>query len=298
MTLLEARRAQGQPDHEVIVGSANQQWKIVGNSVARTVALALGMALRTAWLASSDSEFRRNDAGVDQQLTAQIYSELEKATIDDCTPSTPEEERHTPSAINIPDVSLAQPALSYVDSITVSEDDVFVPIPPSPSTIGRKPASVEVMQPSALSLSDKGNSSVKGRRMHTMSKQEALGTIEISSDSESDVQLVARPTPHLIFSPPFHVTKNSTRRTGRENRGTNHEAHETTTEETTTSKTRIIETTTIRRETLMPSSRVTRTVASDAARRSRRPMQTTGNDHGMNGGSATGASPEKAIEID
>ena len=50
MTVLEARRAQGFPDHEVIIGTPTQQWKIVGNSVARPVALALGMALRDAWL--------------------------------------------------------------------------------------------------------------------------------------------------------------------------------------------------------------------------------------------------------
>lgn len=50
MTVMEVRRAQGFPDEEVIVGSPAKQWKIVGNSVARPVALALGMALRKAWL--------------------------------------------------------------------------------------------------------------------------------------------------------------------------------------------------------------------------------------------------------
>ena len=54
MTVMEARRAQGYPDHEVIVGTPAMQWKIVGNSVARPVALALGVALRTAWLANED----------------------------------------------------------------------------------------------------------------------------------------------------------------------------------------------------------------------------------------------------
>lgn len=50
ITVMEVRRAQGFPDHEVIVGLPAMQWKIVGNSVARPVALALGMSLRTAWL--------------------------------------------------------------------------------------------------------------------------------------------------------------------------------------------------------------------------------------------------------
>ena len=50
MTVLEVRRAQGFPDQEVIIGTPAQQWKVIGNSVARPVALALGMALREAWM--------------------------------------------------------------------------------------------------------------------------------------------------------------------------------------------------------------------------------------------------------
>lgn len=50
LTIMEARRAQGIPDHEVLIGPPLEQWKIVGNSVARPVALAIGVSLRTAWL--------------------------------------------------------------------------------------------------------------------------------------------------------------------------------------------------------------------------------------------------------
>ncbi|KAI1421452.1 S-adenosyl-L-methionine-dependent methyltransferase [Xylaria sp. FL1777] len=50
MTILEARRAQGFPDHEVIVGTRADQYKIIGNSVSRHVALVLGLAVREAWL--------------------------------------------------------------------------------------------------------------------------------------------------------------------------------------------------------------------------------------------------------
>ncbi|QDS77999.1 hypothetical protein FKW77_002298 [Venturia effusa] len=50
LTIMEARRAQGFPDYEPIIGSVTAQWKIVGNSVARSVSLALGMSLREAWL--------------------------------------------------------------------------------------------------------------------------------------------------------------------------------------------------------------------------------------------------------
>lgn len=53
MTIMEVRRAQGFPDDEVIIGAPGNRWKIVGNSVARTIALALGMELRSAWLANA-----------------------------------------------------------------------------------------------------------------------------------------------------------------------------------------------------------------------------------------------------
>lgn len=53
LTIQEARRAQGYPDREVLIGAPTEQWKIVGNSVARPVALALGVSLRTAWLANN-----------------------------------------------------------------------------------------------------------------------------------------------------------------------------------------------------------------------------------------------------
>lgn len=51
LTIMEARRAQSFPDQDVLIGHPRVQWKIVGNSVARTVSLALGISLRHAWLA-------------------------------------------------------------------------------------------------------------------------------------------------------------------------------------------------------------------------------------------------------
>ncbi|SLM37076.1 S-adenosyl-L-methionine-dependent methyltransferase-like [Lasallia pustulata] len=52
LTVMEVRRAQGFPDQDVLVGSPAEQWKLVGNGVARQVALALGLSLRQAWLAN------------------------------------------------------------------------------------------------------------------------------------------------------------------------------------------------------------------------------------------------------
>ncbi|KAL2072424.1 hypothetical protein VTL71DRAFT_11767 [Oculimacula yallundae] len=52
LTAMEGRRIQGVPDHEVILGTASEAWKILGNSVNRNVSLAWGLSLREAWLAN------------------------------------------------------------------------------------------------------------------------------------------------------------------------------------------------------------------------------------------------------
>ncbi|EME80979.1 uncharacterized protein MYCFIDRAFT_114349, partial [Pseudocercospora fijiensis CIRAD86] len=46
LTVMEARRALGYLDHEVLIGTPEKQLRIVGNSVDRKVALVLGLALR------------------------------------------------------------------------------------------------------------------------------------------------------------------------------------------------------------------------------------------------------------
>ena len=48
ITVLEARRAQGFPDDEALTGPQAKQWRIIGNSVARTVSLALGLSIGEA----------------------------------------------------------------------------------------------------------------------------------------------------------------------------------------------------------------------------------------------------------
>ncbi|KAL7797323.1 hypothetical protein V8C37DRAFT_370711 [Trichoderma ceciliae] len=52
ITVMEARRAQGFRDEEVLLGDPITQYRIVGNSVARDVAVALGVTFRDAWVAS------------------------------------------------------------------------------------------------------------------------------------------------------------------------------------------------------------------------------------------------------
>jgi DNA (cytosine-5)-methyltransferase 1 len=61
LTVMEVRRAQGFLDHELILGSPANQWHIIGNSVSRQVALALGLAIREAWFGASSDEGGENN---------------------------------------------------------------------------------------------------------------------------------------------------------------------------------------------------------------------------------------------
>lgn len=58
LSILEARRGQGFPDAEVLLGSKATQYKLVGNSVAREVSLALGVVVTQAVMRSSMQNFQ------------------------------------------------------------------------------------------------------------------------------------------------------------------------------------------------------------------------------------------------
>ncbi|TVY24674.1 DNA (cytosine-5)-methyltransferase [Lachnellula hyalina] len=53
ISISECQQAQSFPDTEVLVGTPPQHLRIIGNSVARTVSLALGLSLRDAWVKSA-----------------------------------------------------------------------------------------------------------------------------------------------------------------------------------------------------------------------------------------------------
>ncbi|RYP27026.1 hypothetical protein DL768_011363 [Monosporascus sp. mg162] len=78
ITILEARRAQGFLDSEVLVGSALNQYRIVGNSVARQVALALGLAIREAWFGTmlDEKPMPQKAAGNSYDVTKSIEAGL------------------------------------------------------------------------------------------------------------------------------------------------------------------------------------------------------------------------------
>lgn len=49
LSIQEAKRTQGYKDHEPIIGTLGEQWKILGNGVDRKVSYAIGLALRDAF---------------------------------------------------------------------------------------------------------------------------------------------------------------------------------------------------------------------------------------------------------
>ncbi|KAI7923655.1 modification methylase DdeI [Pyricularia oryzae] len=75
LTIMEVRRAQGVPDNEVLVGQFRDRWKLVGNSVARQAALALGLELRRAYFGNLYDDDDDEDAAA--QAVVSIEGDLQ-----------------------------------------------------------------------------------------------------------------------------------------------------------------------------------------------------------------------------
>ncbi|KAL9083022.1 MAG: hypothetical protein Q9159_006041 [Coniocarpon cinnabarinum] len=76
ITVMEARRAQSIPDHEVLIGSPAQQWLVIGNGVDRKASVAMGVNFREAWLSSQSQEL----VGAIKPFTTRIDRDM--ATVD------------------------------------------------------------------------------------------------------------------------------------------------------------------------------------------------------------------------
>jgi DNA (cytosine-5)-methyltransferase 1 len=93
ITIMETRRAQGFLDHEVLVGTPSQQLKIVGNSVDRKVAFAMGLVIKESW--DSTIKLRReilhgNATDVDREPRAAVVDENKEVDLAESTDNTPE----------------------------------------------------------------------------------------------------------------------------------------------------------------------------------------------------------------
>jgi DNA (cytosine-5)-methyltransferase 1 len=80
LSIMEARRAQGFPDDEVLIGSTTDQWKLVGNSVTRQMSLALGIQLRQAWLSTHEKSQAATGPGLARDYEIDISLADREAT--------------------------------------------------------------------------------------------------------------------------------------------------------------------------------------------------------------------------
>ena len=124
LTVEEARRAQGIPRREVIVGSPSQQWKIIGNGVARHVAIALGVSLRFACMADQGPQPTARGTRVDDRVSSQATTELQSLNDHSTSGNGP--------VLIIPDSNGrydSQPESESTDSSDVDElaDDIHPP---------------------------------------------------------------------------------------------------------------------------------------------------------------------------
>lgn len=89
LSTMEVRRAQGFLDEEVLVGGLHDQWKLVGNSVARQMALALGLKFREAWLGSLCDDVAVEKRGPREAVTSSLAHSQNRSIGVDVSGSTP-----------------------------------------------------------------------------------------------------------------------------------------------------------------------------------------------------------------
>jgi DNA (cytosine-5)-methyltransferase 1 len=79
LSIQDAKRTQGYKDHEPIIGTLGEQWKILGNGVDRKVSFAIGLGLRDA-LTKSKLPNRPDEVLEDE---AELMVDIED-TVDEC----------------------------------------------------------------------------------------------------------------------------------------------------------------------------------------------------------------------
>ncbi|KFY23261.1 hypothetical protein V493_05972 [Pseudogymnoascus sp. VKM F-4281 (FW-2241)] len=76
ITTEEAKIAQGFVEGDALTGTRGEQYKIAGNSVARTVALAQGLSYREVWLKNGSSEDDSGQVPVAEKGRKQVFAEI------------------------------------------------------------------------------------------------------------------------------------------------------------------------------------------------------------------------------
>ncbi|KAI5244950.1 S-adenosyl-L-methionine-dependent methyltransferase [Aureobasidium subglaciale] len=96
MSVMEARRVQGLPDNEIVIGKPSHQWRQIGNGVDRKVAFALGLQIAKAHqktVAAKDLQngsFSQTELKSRQEVVAQLLPDASGSAIEDLTASDKE----------------------------------------------------------------------------------------------------------------------------------------------------------------------------------------------------------------
>ena len=192
ITIMEARRAQGFPDHEVIVGSPTLQWKIVGNSVARPVALALGVSLRKAWLANDENTERvaSTEANTVDEIEGLTIEELANgdAAAETTATSPPNPVQSTPwKGLTRAEIALHHDLTRASTKIKPPKPRVLTPAAPPARTLTKRLRS-SLTSDDFTELPKKR----RGPRQSLPTPLNSESAIVISSDEESPSQSTAQ----------------------------------------------------------------------------------------------------------
>ncbi|KAJ4312807.1 hypothetical protein N0V84_009745 [Fusarium piperis] len=151
LTIMEARRAQGFRDHDVILGSPSDQYRVVGNSVAREVAVSLGAVFREAWAQSLADEGR--DTAAPTRLGVEEMSPAVK--VEEIAPSPV-------TSINVEEPLRSRASRSQSRSSRTSSTPTTTPPPSNGSKRQRRTSITIEIRASKASKMDKEDSPGRG----------------------------------------------------------------------------------------------------------------------------------------
>ncbi|KAK6953549.1 hypothetical protein Daesc_005854 [Daldinia eschscholtzii] len=162
ITVLEIRRAQGFRDEDLIVGTLASQWRIVGNSVARQVSVALGLAVREAWYGTLFDEPHLPQTGL-ASVSDGLARIAERMTVPDSITIRDSFENISEATIHSPSPSSNMP----------SEDLLL----PSPTSLRSSPSPTPITTDSiGLSDSEKGSRKRLSLYVETLTKRRRLSS--------------------------------------------------------------------------------------------------------------------------
>jgi DNA (cytosine-5)-methyltransferase 1 len=221
LTVMEGRRTQSFPDEEVILGNAKQRIKIIGNSVDRSVALALGLSLREAWEKNSldDDAFGGANAVKDTSAkstrVARTHARLSEkslgsASLSSASPAennSPDDERGHGAAIRDVSLSVKPPRVLVKDNHGKFSKQPNRPRRAAPKRKSNSPPSgIVTVRYHHERFSQNNDGGIPKGGMRTMPSQNlkasSTRTIRDSCESEYD-ELLDQNGQHLLESSPL-----------------------------------------------------------------------------------------------